>query len=95
MALQKAIELDNGVIVNYHRIFSLTKRTNVAVWLEIHSYISKAKRDEEKEAEQQGETIYPFKNCFSIEAPYDENKEIEDYYDYLKTLPMFEGATDI
>lgn len=95
MALQKAIELDNGVIVNYHRIFSLTKRTNIAVWLEIHSYISKAKRDEEKEAEQQEETIYPFKNCFSIEAPYDENKEIEDYYDYLKTLPMFEGATDI
>lgn len=95
MALQKAIELDNGIIVNYHRIFAIEKRTNIAVWIEIHSYINKAKRDEEKEAEEHGEQIYPFKNCFSIEAPYDENKEIEDYYTYLKTLEMFAGAEDI
>ena len=95
MALQKAIELDNGVIVNYHRIYAIEKRTNVAVWINIHSYINKTKRDEEKEAEDRGEQIFPFKNCFMIEAPYDENKEIEDYYTYLKTLEMFSGAEDI
>lgn len=95
MALQKAIELDNGVIVNYHRIYAIEKRTNIAVWINIHSYINKAKRDEEKEAEDRGEQIFPFKNCFMIEAPYDENKEIEDYYTYLKTLEMFTGAKDI
>ena len=95
MALKKAIELDNGVIVNYHRIYAIEKRTNVAVWINIHSYINKAKRDEEKEAEDRGEQIFPFKNCFMIEAPYDETKEIEDYYTYLKTLEMFVGAEDI
>ena len=29
MALQKEVELDNGVIVNYHRITSLNKITNI------------------------------------------------------------------
>lgn len=95
MALKKAIELDNGVIVNYHRIYAIEKRTNVAVWINIHSYINKTKRDEEKEAEDRKEQIFTFKNCFMIETPYNENKEIEDYYTYLKTLEMFAGAEDI
>ena len=47
MALKKEIELDNGVIVNYHRIVSLNKITNVGNIIEIASYVSKKKRDEE------------------------------------------------
>lgn len=95
MALQKDIELENGVVTTYHRISEITKRTNVAVWIDIQSYINKSKRDEEIEAEERGEQIFPFKNCFSIEVPYDENKEIQDYYDYLKTTEQFSGAKDI
>ena len=48
MALKKEIELDNGVIVNYHRIVSLNKITNVGNIIEIASYVSKKKRDEEE-----------------------------------------------
>lgn len=47
MALKKEIELDNGVIVNYHRIVSLNKITNVGNIIEMASYVSKKKRDEE------------------------------------------------
>ena len=47
MALQKEIELENGIIVNYHRIVSLNKITNVGNIIEIASYVSKKKRDEE------------------------------------------------
>ena len=49
MALKKQIELDNGVIVNYHRIVSLNKITNVGNIIEIASYSSRNKREEEEE----------------------------------------------
>lgn len=49
MALYKEVELDNGVIVNYHRIVSLNKITNMSNIVEIASYSSKNKREEEAE----------------------------------------------
>lgn len=49
MALKKEIELDNGVIVNYHRIVSLNKITNIANLVEVASYVSQSKREEEAE----------------------------------------------
>lgn len=49
MALKKSIELDNGVIVNYHRIVSLNKITNTSNIVEVASYVSQIKREEEAE----------------------------------------------
>lgn len=49
MALYKEVELNNGVIVNYHRIVSLNKITNMSNILEIASYSSENKREEEAE----------------------------------------------
>lgn len=48
MALQKEIELENGVILNYHRITSLNKLTNVSNNIEVNSYISEGQREKEK-----------------------------------------------
>ena len=48
MALQKQIELDNGVVLNYHRITSLTKITNLNNIIEVSSYKSKYQRDKEQ-----------------------------------------------
>ena len=49
MALQKEIELENGVVINYHRITSLTKVTNLNNIIEVSSYISKSQRDKEQQ----------------------------------------------
>ncbi len=49
MALNKDIKIDNGVTVIYHRIISLNKITNVANLIEVGSYTSSEKREEEKE----------------------------------------------
>lgn len=49
MALLKEIELDNGVIVNYHRIVSLNKITNKNNIIEVASYTSENQRLKEKE----------------------------------------------
>lgn len=66
MALIKEIVLDNGTILNYHRIVSLNKIVNKSNIIEIASYISKEKRQEEKKYQEVQE-----KNI--------ENKELTDY----------------
>ena len=48
MAIIKNITLDSGVIVNYHRVVSVNNITNVTSIVEVASYTSKAKREEEK-----------------------------------------------
>lgn len=48
MALYKEIDLDNGVTVRYHRVVSVNTITNVQNIIEVASYTSKEKRDEEK-----------------------------------------------
>ena len=48
MALQKEIELENGVTLNYHRITSLNKITNISNNIEISSYTNEKQRLKEK-----------------------------------------------
>ena len=52
MALQKEIELENGVILNYHRITSLNKITNIANNIEVSSYTNEAHREKEREYQE-------------------------------------------
>jgi len=48
MALQKSIEKENGVILNYHRIVALNKVTNMSNIIEVNSYISETQREKEQ-----------------------------------------------
>lgn len=48
MALLKEIELENGVILNYHRIVALNKVTNMSNIIEVDSYISTSQREKEQ-----------------------------------------------
>lgn len=101
MALQKPITLDNGITVNYHRIVSLNKITNQANIIEVASYTSKEKREEEKEAikkgQEAGEAISTniFIDTTYINKEYSETEAIEDAYKYLKTTDKFKNAVDI
>ena len=52
MALKNEIELENGIILNYHRIVSINKITNNSIIIEVASYINERKRQEEIEALQ-------------------------------------------
>ena len=92
MALKKKIELDNGVIVNYHRIVSINKITNIQNIIEVASYTNKEKRNEEKEAIENALEMNVFINTQYINIEYNENSVIEEAYEYLKTLKQFEGA---
>ena len=94
MALKKQIELDNGVTVNYHRIVSINKITNVSNIIEVASYTNQDKREEEKEAIENGTEMNVFINTQYINSEYDETSTIENTYEYLKTLEKFSGAED-
>lgn len=48
MALQMGIELDNGVTLNYHRVTSLNKITNISNTIEVSSYTNEKQREKEK-----------------------------------------------
>ncbi len=101
MALNKKIELENGVTTNYHRIVSINEIVNQATIIEVASYTSKEKRAEEQQAleiAKKGEE-YPQTNIFietdNIVKEYDEKDgNIEDAYKYLKTLDKFKGSKD-
>lgn len=94
MALIKEIELNNGIKVNYHRIVSVNNVTNHASIIEIASYTSKEKREQEKEAFERKEFIDVFKETKFIEKEYEEELNVVSAYEYLKTLDEFSGSID-
>lgn len=94
MALLKKIELDNGVVVNYHRIVAITKITNHATILELASYTSKQKREQEIKQLESNEEITVYMDATFMSVPYDEKTTIKDWYDYLKTTDKYSGAED-
>ena len=95
MALNKKIELDNGIVLNYHRIVSINKIINHSTVIEIASYTNEEKREIEKEALEKGEPFDVFIHASVIEKLYVENETIEELYDYLKSLDNFKGSKNV
>lgn len=98
MALNKQIELENGIILNYHRIVSINKITNNCNIIEVASYTSENQREKEKEyynSIDENKSINVFIETDYIQKEYSENETIEECYEYLKTLEKFKEAEDI
>lgn len=95
MALKKEIILDNGVTTKYHRIVSINNITNVCSIIEVASYTSEEKRNEEKSAIENSEEMNVFIDTNYINKEYEEDFLIEQAYDYLKTLDKFKNAIDV
>ncbi len=95
MALKKSIQLDNGIIVTYHRIVTINKITNDTTVIEVASYINEEEREKEKHALEKNEPMNVFIYTEYINKAYNEKETIEDIYEYLKTLEKYQGAEDI
>lgn len=89
MALQKSITQDNGVVTNYHRIQFIQSTINSHTSIAVLSYIDQNGRDKD------GTEISPYKTAVTYEIDYVENMTVESAYEFLKTLPEFEGAIDV
>lgn len=95
MALKKRVELSSGVIVNYHRIVSINKITNNSNIIEVASYTSEEKRQEEVEAIKNKTSMNVFIDTNYFSKEYNENETIQECYDYLKTTDKFKDAEDV
>jgi len=96
MALSKKIGLGNGVVVNYHRVVRVDTITNVQNVIEVCSYTSKSKREEERDAIAAGEPFNVYTSTAWHVAPYDQFMTVEGAYEWLKSnVPDFEGASDV
>lgn len=94
MALLKEIVLGDGITVNYHRVVSVNNITNHASIIEIASYTSKAKREEEKAAILAGTEMDVFISAEYMSIAYNQTLDVDGAYAYLKTLEKFAGYTD-
>lgn len=94
MALIKEITLENGVTVNYHRVVSVNNITNHASIIEVASYTSAEKRQEEKTALQNRDSMNVFISTEYLNKDYTPTLNVDTAYAYLKTLDKFTGATD-
>lgn len=91
MALYKEIRQDDGVVTTYHRILFLQLFTNHHNSIAVVSYVG----DDARVDEKNGILAQPYVKSVTYELPYDEAMTVETAYEYLKTLPAFEGATNI
>lgn len=91
MALYKEIRQDDGVTTKYHRILYLTKTVNHHNSIAVLSYVDDAARLQE----QENILTQPYQKSVTYETPYDESMSLTSAYDWLKTLPQYEGAEDI
>lgn len=92
MGLKKDIEDSNGIMVSYHRVVRLQSIINHSSLIEIASYVSQQKRNMEK-GNPSFSNVYSVGTYYSI--PYDPELNVVKAYEYIKSLPEFEGAEDI
>ncbi len=100
MALIKNIELDNGIVLSYHRINTVLIYTNRQINIEVTSYINQAQREKEIEIEERiketgvSEDLNTFTETKYYSTEYNEEFSVNSAYEYLKTLEVFTDATD-
>lgn len=102
MAIKKIVTAPNGIVTEYHRIAMVKIDINQQNTLLIHSYLSETGRQVEKDYAaglyndiDVGMMNWPYVDAQYINCDYDGDMTIAKAYEYLKTLPEFEGATDI
>ena len=95
MALYKEIALNNGVVLNYHKISSvrispIDAEQGYELYIFVDSYVSQSKR-----AESLGYTVESNGYDATVSKDIIESTPIFTVaYDVLKTLEVFEGALD-
>lgn len=91
MALYKEVRQSDGVTTSYHRILYVMKTVNRQNSIAVMSYVDDAARSDE----QSSVVTQPYSKSVTYETDYNDGMTVADAYEWLKTLPVFEGAEDI
>ena len=98
MGFTKQIEKPSGMLFNYHRIVSVVAITNMQNIIEVGSYASAKKRQDEIECAARmtaGDTTAEptvLVDATYISCPYDPTMTVDSAYEYILSLPDYEGA---
>ena len=102
MAIKVRVTADNGIITEYHRVALVSIDVNQQNTILVHSYLSEAGRQVEKDYEsglysdlEEGMMKFPYVAAEYIAADYNPDMTVSAAYTYLKSLPKFAGAIDI
>lgn len=102
MAIKKKVTANNGIVTEYHRIAMIKIDTNQQNTILVHSYLSEDGRQIEKDYAaglyndlEEGMMNFPYVDAQYLNCDYDGFMTIEKAYEWLKTLPKYEGAEDI
>lgn len=102
MAIKKQVTAPNGIVTEYHRVAMVKIDTNQQNTILVHSYLSEAGRQIEKDYAaglyddvEQGMMNWPYVDAQYVICEYDGEMTIPKAYEWLKTLPQFEGAEDV
>lgn len=102
MAIRIPVTEDNGIVTDYHRIALLRIEPHQQNTILVHSYLGEAGRQVEKDYAaglyrdvDAGMMNFPYVRAKYFHLKYDEEMTITKAYEYLKTLPWFEGGADI
>lgn len=91
MALYKEVRQDDGVITTYHRVLYIHNTINSHCSIAVVSYVD----DTARNCETEKIIVQPYQKAVTYETEYDNSMTAEKAYEFLKTLPQFEGAEDI
>lgn len=92
MALYKEIRQEDDVITKYHRILSVTQTVNSHNSIAVVSYVDNESRENDIPANGDSR---PYRKAVTYETEYDESMTVRSAYEWLKTLPRFDGAEDV
>lgn len=102
MAIKKQVTAVNGIVTEYHRIAMVKIDTNQQNTILVHSYLSEAGRQVEKDYAaglyndlEEGFMNWPYVDAQYLNCEYDGEMTITKAYEWLKTLPEFEGAENV
>ena len=102
MALKKKVTAKNGIVTEYHRIAMISVEVNQQNTILLYSYLSEDGRQIEKDYAEgkykdidSGLISFPYYDAEYLHPDYDGTMTIVKAYEYLKTLPEFEGAEDV
>lgn len=102
MAIKKQVIETNGIVTEYHRIALIQMEINQQNTILIHSYLSEDGRQIEKDYAngkyndiEFGMINWPYVNSQYINCDYDGDMTISKAYEWLKSLPEYDGAEDI
>lgn len=102
MAIKIKVTADNGIVTEYHRIALLSIDVNNQNTLLVHSYLGEAGRQVEKDYAaglyshlEEGFMKFPYVAHRYIHLEYNGAMTIENAYNYLKTLPEYQGAENV